>query len=146
MVGRDEAFDILRSRSHGHVAAVLGTLGQLRLDRLVGPQRSPERNGVLAMIVASVLEPGSPARQASAAWKLPKREHSSNIWNGMLTCRILLSADWLDVPTTVSGHAQKAGQKHGFRCPSSIIPWLASQSELTCLEQENRDGLFTIRG
>ena len=59
LVGRDDAFDIVRSLPHGHVAAVLGTLRQLRLERLVAPQRSPERDRVVAMIVARVLEPGS---------------------------------------------------------------------------------------
>ena len=59
LVGREEAFDIVRSRPHGHVAAVLGTLRQLQLDRLIGTRRSPERDRVLAMIVARVLEPGS---------------------------------------------------------------------------------------
>ncbi len=58
MVGRDEAFDIQRSLPHGQVAAVLGTLRDLRLDRLIGP-RSPERDRVLAMILARVLDPGS---------------------------------------------------------------------------------------
>ena len=59
LVGREEAFDIARSRPHGHVAAVLGTLKRLRLGRLIGPQRSPERDRVVAMIVARVLDPGS---------------------------------------------------------------------------------------
>ena len=59
LVGRGEAFDIVRSRPHGHVAAVLGTLKRLRLDRIIGPQRSPERDRAVAMIVARVLEPGS---------------------------------------------------------------------------------------
>ncbi len=58
MVGRDEAFDIQRSLPHGQVAAVLGTLRDLRLDRLIGP-RSPERDRVLAMILARILDPGS---------------------------------------------------------------------------------------
>ncbi len=70
LVGREEAFDIVRSRPHGHVAAVLGTLRQLGLDRLIGARRSPERDRVLAMIVARVLDPGSKlatARNLAAA-------------------------------------------------------------------------------
>ena len=55
----EDAFDIVRARPHGHVAAVLGTLKKLRLERLIAPQRGPERDRVLAMIVARVLEPGS---------------------------------------------------------------------------------------
>ena len=59
LVGLDDAFDIVRSRPHGAVAAVLGTLRQLRVERLIAAQRSPERDRVVAMIVARVLDPGS---------------------------------------------------------------------------------------
>ena len=38
---------------------MLGTLKRLRLERLIAPQRSPERDRAVAMIVARVLEPGS---------------------------------------------------------------------------------------
>ena len=55
----NDAFDIVRSRPHGAVAAVLGTLRQLRLERLIAAQRSPQRDRVVAMIVARVLDPGS---------------------------------------------------------------------------------------
>ncbi len=55
----DDAFDIVRSKPHGHVAAVLGTLRKLRLERTIVGADSPERRCVLAMIVARVLEPGS---------------------------------------------------------------------------------------
>ena len=55
----DDAFDIVRFKPHGHVAAVLGTLRKLRLDRAIAGPDSPERRRVLAMIVARVLDPGS---------------------------------------------------------------------------------------
>jgi transposase len=41
------------------VAAVLGTLRRLKLDQVLGTKRSPERDRVLAMIVARVLSPDS---------------------------------------------------------------------------------------
>ena len=53
------AFDILRSHPHGHVAAVLGTLRKLRLDRLIASAASPERERAIALIVARILAPGS---------------------------------------------------------------------------------------
>ena len=59
LVGRDDAFDIVRSLPHGHVAAVLGTLRTLRLDRLIDPAQSPQRERVLAMVAARILDPGS---------------------------------------------------------------------------------------
>ena len=59
LVGRDDAFDIVRSRPHGHVAAALGTLRKLRLDRMIAGADSPERRRALALIVARILDPGS---------------------------------------------------------------------------------------
>jgi Transposase DDE domain len=55
----DELFDVARSRPHGHVAAVLGTLQKLGLDRLLAARRSPERNRVVALLVSRILAPGS---------------------------------------------------------------------------------------
>ena len=54
-----KSFDIVRSRPHGHVAAVLGTLHRLQLDRLIDKRPSHQRDLVVAMIVARVLEPAS---------------------------------------------------------------------------------------
>ncbi|NEQ19272.1 MAG: hypothetical protein F6K28_05420 [Microcoleus sp. SIO2G3] len=54
-----EAFEIIRSRPHGHVAAVLGTLKNIGLHNTIAPQSSRNRNLVLAMIVARIINPGS---------------------------------------------------------------------------------------
>lgn len=54
-----DAFDIVRSRPHGHVAAVLGSLRRCELDRIIDPQPSRQRDLVLAMITARILEPAS---------------------------------------------------------------------------------------
>ena len=59
LVGRDDAFDIVRSLPHGHVAAVLAMVRKLRLDRLIDPAHSPQRDRVLAMVAARILDPGS---------------------------------------------------------------------------------------
>jgi len=48
LVGRDDAFDIIRSLPHGHVGAVLGTLRKLGLEKLIDPKPSPRRDQVLA--------------------------------------------------------------------------------------------------
>ena len=37
----EEAFDVVRTRPHGHVAAVLGTLRRLGLERMLAARRSP---------------------------------------------------------------------------------------------------------
>ena len=52
-------FEIQRSLPHGHVAAVLGTLRRLGLERIVAAKRGPERDLVVAMIAARVIDPRS---------------------------------------------------------------------------------------
>jgi hypothetical protein len=59
-----EAFEVVRSLPHGHVAAVLGTLHRLKLDQLLKP--GPERARVLALIAQRLLEPGSKLAAARA--------------------------------------------------------------------------------
>jgi len=59
LVSPQEAFKIERSLPHGHVAAVLGTLRRLGLERIVGRERSRERELALAMVCQRLLKPGS---------------------------------------------------------------------------------------
>ena len=59
LVPADEAVRIERSTPSGHVAAVLGTIRRLKLDQVLGTKPSPERDRVLAMVVARVLAPDS---------------------------------------------------------------------------------------
>ncbi len=49
-------FDCVRSLPHGHVAAVLGTLRCLGLDKVIGSRPCPERDLVVAMVVARILD------------------------------------------------------------------------------------------
>lgn len=55
----EQSFEIHRSLPHGHVAAVLGTLRRLGLDRLLEAKAGGHRERVLAMLVARVLAPHS---------------------------------------------------------------------------------------
>ncbi len=55
----EAAFEILRARPHGHVAAVLGAARSLGLERLLDRRPSRERALALAMIAARILEPRS---------------------------------------------------------------------------------------
>jgi len=57
---------ILRSLPHGHVAAVLGTLRGIGLERVLGSRPSRERSLVVAMIVARIIEPRSKLATARA--------------------------------------------------------------------------------
>lgn len=50
LVPRDQAFAIERSIPHGHVKAVIGTIGKVGLDTIIATRRSPERDLVVATI------------------------------------------------------------------------------------------------
>jgi Transposase DDE domain len=54
-----KAFEITRSLQHGHVAAVLGSAARLEIAELIDPVRSRNRDLVLAMLAAHVIDPGS---------------------------------------------------------------------------------------
>jgi transposase len=54
-----DAFRISRSFPHGHVAAVLGCLRNLQLDDVLDPAPGRQRDLVIAMIVARIIEPAS---------------------------------------------------------------------------------------
>ena len=54
-----DSFLISRSLPHGHVAAVLGCLRNLHLDSILDPAPSRQRDLVIAMIVARIIEPAS---------------------------------------------------------------------------------------
>ena len=54
-----DAFAILRSRPHGHVAAVLGTARHLGLVKLLDRRASSDRALATAMILARILDPRS---------------------------------------------------------------------------------------
>jgi len=66
LVAPSETFTIQRSRPHGHVAAALGTLKKLGLDRLLVARRSPQRDRAVALIASRVLAPDSKLATARA--------------------------------------------------------------------------------
>lgn len=54
-----EPLQIIRTLPHGHVSAVLGVIGKIGLDRLLGPQGNRPRDLVVAMIVSRIIAPAS---------------------------------------------------------------------------------------
>ena len=68
LVSVEVAFKIVEngSRHHGHVDAVLSAMRQLGFEKLVGSRHSPERDLVVAMVVARILEPQS--KLATSQW------------------------------------------------------------------------------
>lgn len=55
----DDDLAIVRSLPHGHVAAVLGTLRKIGLDRIIASKPCREAQLVIAMIVLRIIAPGS---------------------------------------------------------------------------------------
>jgi transposase len=59
LVNADDHFSIERTLPHGNVAAVLGTMKKLGVDKLLAHRPCRERQLVLAMIADRILSPGS---------------------------------------------------------------------------------------
>ena len=54
-----DAFTVIRSLPHGHVAAALGTARKIGLDRILGPAGNRCRDLVLALLLARIVDPAS---------------------------------------------------------------------------------------
>ena len=55
----EDSFDVIRSRPHGHVSAVLGSLRKLGLDKIIDRRPSKNRDLIVGMIVSRILNPAS---------------------------------------------------------------------------------------
>src|ERR1017187_6199700 len=89
----DKDFEIERSLPHGHVAAVLGVLRDLGLERLLGRERSRERDLVVAMICQRLIGPGS---KLSATRRFSQTTLADELSLGEVTEAELLAAmEWL---------------------------------------------------
>ena len=93
LVDLDEQLRIERSLGHGHVAAVLGVLRDLDLERLLGRQRCRERDLVVAMICQRLIGPGS---KLSATRRFAQTTLAAELELGTVREAELLGAmDWL---------------------------------------------------
>jgi Transposase len=93
LVDPEDGFEVERSLPHGHVAAVLGVLRSLDLERLIGRGRCRERDLVVAMIVQQLIAPGS---KLSATRRLAQTTLAGELELGEVKESELLAAmDWL---------------------------------------------------
>jgi hypothetical protein len=61
-----DAFTVIRSLPHGHVAAALGTARKIGLDRVLGPGSDRCRDLILALLVGRIVDPASKLATARA--------------------------------------------------------------------------------
>src|SRR5271157_4663748 len=61
-----DAFTVIRSLPHGHVAAALGTARKIGLDRILGPGSDRCRDLILALLVGRIVDPASKLAAARA--------------------------------------------------------------------------------
>jgi len=66
LVPIDMLFAVTSSQQHGHVQAVLKAVKRLRFDNLIASRRTRERDLVVAMVAARILEPES--KLATTRW------------------------------------------------------------------------------
>ena len=93
LVDLDEQLQIESSRPHGHVAAVLGVLRSLDLERLLARERCSERDLVVAMICQLVIAPCS---KLSMTRRFSQTTLADELSLGEVTEPELLAAmDWL---------------------------------------------------
>jgi len=93
LVDLDEDFEITRSLPHGHVAAVLGVLRDLDLERLLGRDRCRERDLVVAMICQRLIGPGS---KLSATRRFSQTTLGDELSLGEVKeAELLCAMDWL---------------------------------------------------
>jgi hypothetical protein len=88
-----EALAIERSLPHGHVAAVLGTLRKLGLERIIGREPSRERDLVVALVCQRLLRPGSKL-SATRQFGLSTLGEELSV-QGASEVELLAAMDWL---------------------------------------------------
>jgi Transposase DDE domain len=92
-VAAGEALEIERSLPHGQVAAVLGTLRRLGLERLIGRERSRERDLIVALVCQRLLKPGSKL-SATRQFGLSTLGEELSV-EGACEAELLAAMDWL---------------------------------------------------
>jgi hypothetical protein len=93
LVDLDSEFEIVRSLAHGHVAAVLGVLRDLDLERVIARERCRERELVVAMVCQRLLGPCS---KLSTTRLVHQSTLAGELELGEVTEAELLAAmDWL---------------------------------------------------
>ena len=91
------SFEVIRSLPHGHVAVILSTIKKLSLDKIISGKSSRNRNLVMAMIIARIINPKSKLATARGF----NKQTCSNSLGELLSLEkvdedeLYLALDWL---------------------------------------------------
>lgn len=93
LVSAQDSFSVQRSLPHGQVAAVLGVLRELDLERVLSRERSRERDLVVALLCQRLISPGS---KLSATRRFGQTTLAEELELGAVSEAELMGAlDWL---------------------------------------------------
>jgi hypothetical protein len=97
LVSAHEQIEVVRSLPHGAASAVVGTIKKLGLPDLIGARRTVERDRVVALVAARVLEPTS---RLGVARMLDPETATSSLGGlleveGATTDQLYAAMDWL---------------------------------------------------
>jgi hypothetical protein len=93
LVPAADAFEVLASPHHGHVHAVRMAMRRLGFDKLISARPSRERDLVIAMVAARIVEPHS--KLATARWWRQTTLPDSLQIDGALEDDLYAAMDWL---------------------------------------------------
>ena len=85
-VGEQDDFEVVRSLPHGAVAAVLGMIRQLGLDKLIWPKNDRTRKLLVAMVAQRILSPSSKLA-GTRALNVETADNSLGVELGLNGCR-----------------------------------------------------------
>ncbi len=102
LVAASDAFEAIASRHHGHVRAGLLAMRRLRFAELIASRASRQRDRVVAMVLARILEPDSKLATTrwwhittlppSVGWPMPMRTTSTKPSTGCSNAKSVSSA------------------------------------------------------
>ena len=145
LVSSSEAFEILRARPHGHVAAVVGTMNKLGIAELLSSRKHANRQRVLAMIAARILDPGS---KLATAQRLDSDTLSSSLGEvlgveGAEADELYEALDWLGrgqrrIEKKLAGRHLAEGER--VLWDVTAVPFESRRCELAAFGRPKRGG------
>ncbi len=143
-----DGFDITRSRPFGHVAAVLGALRGLGLERLIGARRSRLRDLVVAMIVARIVAPRSKLAEERARKREALLQATESDLDAIRAAtrrdrRRLAGKDKIGLRVGKVTGKHKVGKHFDLEIADDGFAWRRNAERIA--EEAALDGLYVIR-